>query len=161
QQPPAGPRGGKVEHGRHVAGRHAAQGARRTAKPYFNSVRRIADEHETGRQVLELDGGPHDALDDPLACHDEPQQDRDQRRQKLQPEIAKGMVRHQPSEYPACRGLLPVRRSVTTDLSLVRRRSLSMSCSRLPSSTIEIRPVSSDTTIATASFSSVTPIAAR
>ena len=45
--------------------------------------------------------------------------------------------------------------------SRARSRSASMSRSMSPSITSEITPVSSDTTIATASFSSVTPIAAR
>ena len=98
KQPPAGPRRREIEHRRHVARRHPAERTRRATQAHFNGVRRIADQLETGRQVLELDRRAHHALDNALARDDQPQQERDQRRQKLQSEIAKWMVRHQPKE---------------------------------------------------------------
>ena len=53
------------------------------------------------------------------------------------------------------------RRCSTSARSRARSSSLSSPRSIWPSTTIEMLPVSSDTTIATASFSSVRPIAAR
>ena len=59
------------------------------------------------------------------------------------------------------RARLAGRRRVTRDVSRARKRSTSRSRSMAPSRTSEIPPVSSETTIATESFSSVTPRAAR
>ena len=55
EQPPARPRGPQVDHRRHVASGHPAERARRAAHAHLDGVRRIADDLESGRQVLELD----------------------------------------------------------------------------------------------------------
>ena len=62
---------------------------------HIYSLRGIADDFETLRQVLEFNWHAHGALDDPVTRDDQPQQRRDADGQELQADVAKRGVHHQ------------------------------------------------------------------
>src|SRR5262249_31333448 len=115
------------------------------------------------RKLLQLERRAEPALDRLLARDVHPQHQRDGDRQQLQPEMTE-RPDHVPHVYctrdsPLRAG--PARRCSTSDRSRGRSSSVPRPRSIWPSKTSEPFPASSETTTATASFSSVRPMAAR
>jgi len=150
----------EIENRDDISGLQPAQEPGRSAKPDLDLVRRIADELEPLGAVLHLERHAHEPLDDMLAGDREPQQRRDRQRENLEAEVAERVVRHQRS-YAGRPARLRPRRSISKACSRARSPSAVTFRSMCPSTAMEISPRSSDTTMATASVSSVRPIAAR
>src|SRR5262249_50811672 len=141
-------------------GSHAAERPGCAADPHVDERRRLAVELETCRKLLQLQRHAQSALDRLFASDDRPQEHRQPERQHLEAEVAE----RPHSLHVYCTWRLRGTRDGRCS-SRRRRRVLSASGLRprsiCPSATIEMFPVSSDTTIATESFSSVSPMAAR
>src|SRR5262249_37794471 len=157
-------RGPQVEDGDDVAGADAAQRAGGAADADIDRRRHVPEQLEPGGHLLELERNAQPALDGLLAGDDHPEQHCQAERQYLQSEVLERPCEHAPRQRhvicTCCAGARSSRCS-TSDRNRARNESASRPRSIWPSTTIEIRPVSSETTIATASFSSVRPIAAR
>ena len=131
-----------------------------------STVRRhVAQQFEAGRKLLQLERHAQPALDRLLAGDDHPQQQR--RGRATAPSARNGgtasaMTRLDSVTCTAPRAAARPRRvAAPAPAAAARSASASRPRSIWPSTTSEMLPVSSDTTIATASFSSVRPIAAR
>src|SRR6185312_2003735 len=151
EQTVAGTHGMEIEHRDDVSAVHADVDGRR----------RLAHDLESLRKLLELQRRAQSAFHHLFAGHGHPQHHADRERQQLEPEVAERPQHlHVSCGLVSC-GAAGARRWRISD----RRRARSVSASKprsiWPSTTTEMMPVSSDTTIATASFSSVSPIAAR
>src|SRR5262249_33091048 len=119
--------------------------------------RQLSPQLEPLRELLQLERNTQAALDGFLSGHGDPEQHRKADRQQLQTEMAERCDHVYCTSRP--------RTGVARWMINERRRRRSTSASRprsiSPSTTREMRPVSSDTTIAMESFSSVSPMAAR
>ena len=132
--------------------------ARRAAHAHVDQRRRLSHHLDAIRELLEFERHAKPALHRLVAGNEQPQQDGKADRQRLQPEMA---------ERPRCLHAVCTSRRrlvgllMTSDRSRARSTSVERPRSICPSTTSEMLPVSSDTTMAIESFSSVSPIAAR
>ena len=160
EQPLARPRRAQVEHRDDIARRHAAQRAGRAAHAHVDRGRRLADEFESGRKLLQLERHAQPALDGLLA--------RDRPSTAAAPGRATAASARGAGTASASLRYCDLRAA----RGALRRWSMSDAQPRAQLVGVEAAldlavdherdaPVSSDTTIATASFSSVRPIAAR
>src|SRR5207249_10370949 len=158
-------RAAQIQHGHHVSGPDAPERSGRAPHAHVDGGGHLVEQLKARRYLLQLERHPQTTFDGFLARHDHPHQQREPQRQQLQPEVTK-RPDHQglrePHVYWTSRaGGTFSRPSSTSVRSRTRSSSASSPRSICPSTTIEMLPVSSDTTIATESFSSVRPIAAR
>src|SRR5262249_55538912 len=126
---------------------------------HVHGRRHVTGQLHVGRLLLQLERNAQAAFDGLFARHGHPQHQRDAKRQGLQADVAKGPEAFH-EYWTSARGA-DARRCSTSERRRTRSASPVRPRSIWPSTTIEMMPVSSDTTIAIASFSSVNPIAAR
>src|SRR5688572_1632673 len=161
KQTSAGPRRAQIEQGHELAGWNAAECSRRSADAHIDDGRHIADELELRREVGELERDTQRAFNDLLAGYQHPDQCCQRNREELETQMTEARIGHQATEPRArWRGRKTRRRRPTSSRSLLRSVSGEMPRSSLPSITRESVPDSSETTITTASFSSVSSSAA-
>src|SRR6185436_19494499 len=144
-----------------VAGRDAAERAGRPSHADVNGGGRLALDFEALWELLQFERRAKPALDDLLARDRHPHRDADAERQHFQAEVPERPDRPHVSSALASAGFTRARRWRINDRRRARSPSTSKPRSIWPSTTTEMMPVSSDTTMAMASFSSVRPIAAR
>src|SRR6185503_4287850 len=158
----ARPRGTQIQHGDQLTRGDAVQCARRPAHPRVDHRRRVTNDFELRGKVGELEGDAQRPLDGLFARDRDPQQRGERDRDELQAEMMPETERHQASELRVSSTRRKRRRRWPSSVAS-RERSCSAEKfrSRSPDIASEMVPVSSETTIAIASFSSVSPSAAR
>ena len=154
---PADARSLEIELRDDVARSEPRERARAAAHAHVDERRSLTHHLDAGGKLLEFERNAKTPLDRLVAGHEQPQQDRNADRQRLEPEVTEGPGCLHAGCTSRCRRLL----FSTSERSRERSASVERPRSICPSTTSEMLPVCSDTTIAMESFSSVSPMAAR